>query len=1683
MVKEVRKILSLALAMIMLFSSFSIEVGYAEDTNEKIESGVTEETSSDNIEDDSQTQIFEVDKEITQFPEDEASNEIEKSEVSIDVQNYYNIEESITKIDPPSDEIMIVQENNGDIVVKSNENSPEFMSWIKGIASLQGNVLKFFIVGETSYVFDAYLEYNDNLNPTTIIIKFSNIESLNVYKGEYSIQINSEGFNVYNGNISITKAKDVSANPEGIKVESEEKGIKISCNESVACHEWITKMYDGQTPGKTLMFLVNSSGIEKMIPMNGSSTPWFEDKLDNSIVLSKSKIIEAGIPAGNYSFKIKVEGYNNCTLTDLNLNDYGVKKLSASVQIEQLENKDLKISCIGSEDCASWISTVNRFTFVSPVSSFGGSGIQIPDSSEGNMLIKYEFLEMTGAQSGEYKLSIGSSGFENVETDPLFIIAGKETPKDLRLYINSDGVYIQTNDQEYLNLLLNKKANPNSMNVISFLEIHDVPGKFSESYDLSNTEDKPNRVTIKNINGKNYVHISLEDLINSGVKDSSTYQISLQPLNYAGRRFSYIRINDFKKLIDSFKNESNITVDELSELDKIASNLNLGESGISVEASIDNTTTAVDIKGIIAGALDDNDLSNLNESKITINTALKDIDLPANAIIENEVFDNKEFVMDKGFSITTTKSLNESQSNEVKNSSIKTVVEIDKDSISQFNSNEQYHLISEHKNDQGVMEYYSTPLTLKDGKLFAYVDQFSNFYVSKEKESSSLETIYQDISVVQDENGNIVISSKSNNTKTLEWIKGIQKYNTSYTKVLLSGTKTYGLDDVLDYDDITAPTKITISLEDLIAKNVVKGEYKIFIKSQNYDDFSNDITISKGIELSTLPSTIALNSNDKGITISCEVSNNCKNWINDIDSGQNNWKTDLVFNKKINDQVVGFSRLPLPGYQGEWFIEKSDYSITLPKKHIFDAGLDAGNYIITIETENFPTYKNENLEVIDYGVKDITADLNVEQLDSKDVKISCSKNDSCSDWINNLFMINFMSDNGYNYGFGDGTPIKFASEGYFILSREWLTFSGIAEGKYRINIEAKGFTTITSSEFTLDAGKTVPNDVEVFLNSKGLYIYSTDEDYLKAIVNSSVENEDFSRKVIVLNEYLKNPGQNPSFTGISNTIKDNQKIKIIEENGKKYAFVDLETLVNSGIKDEAVYSINIYPSPYAAKQFSSLRVRGFKALIDALVGSNTNNVTELKELDEIASGLKLGNTGINVESSMQNLTSNVEVVGLTVGSIESSELAIKGKTDVKIASTIDKITTKEVPEKLAQDGNILENTGFSIVTNKTVNEGSTVEVKETNVDVAIKVDLNNLTKADDEEFVLYSVHEDGDTKEYLTYSLDVNGNSGTAYVDKFSDFYIGTKKIASKPTQLPIIEKPSTSPAPIVNNIDENGRKTLDSIGNNENKTSNNSTVKSLISGVETDNALDISVNMQFNKENSESLEKINVIINSDELVKQVLESDKSEVNINIPLPNGISLEQLNEVMIQHDLFNVAKQNNKNLSFSFTDSTGKQLIKWSFKAIDITDTSIDLNLATLFNKESVPNEKNVYVITFKHDGPLPGKATVEVDVSDYSGDNELLDFYYYNKDTGKNELISENINPINGKAITEVEHCSTYFFRKKITNQEVDPTTNVKTSIQNLNDGIILLCFGVGCVALVIIGICVIRIKKRNLNK
>ena len=131
-------------------------------------------------------------------------------------------------------------------------------------------------------------------------------------------------------------------------------------------------------------------------------------------------------------------------------------------------------------------------------------------------------------------------------------------------------------------------------------------------------------------------------------------------------------------------------------------------------------------------------------------------------------------------------------------------------------------------------------------------------------------------------------------------------------------------------------------------------------------------------------------------------------------------------------------------------------------------------------------------------------------------------------------------------------------------------------------------------------------------------------------------------------------------------------------------------------------------------------------------------------------------------------------------------------------------------------------------------------------------------------------------------------------------------------------------------------------------------------------------------------------------------------------------------------------------------------VTWRFNGADIVndakpiDLTVDIKPIEENTSEAAQeiqeklDAQSAVVLKFAENGELPGKATIQVKVDyamrEYLGTGEPLCVYYFNNQTGKLELIAENLVVINDTYVEfAITHCSYYVLTQKIAEEPEEP--------------------------------------------
>jgi len=141
------------------------------------------------------------------------------------------------------------------------------------------------------------------------------------------------------------------------------------------------------------------------------------------------------------------------------------------------------------------------------------------------------------------------------------------------------------------------------------------------------------------------------------------------------------------------------------------------------------------------------------------------------------------------------------------------------------------------------------------------------------------------------------------------------------------------------------------------------------------------------------------------------------------------------------------------------------------------------------------------------------------------------------------------------------------------------------------------------------------------------------------------------------------------------------------------------------------------------------------------------------------------------------------------------------------------------------------------------------------------------------------------------------------------------------------------------------------------------------------------------------------------------------------------------EDVIDKEIFDALKTTKKKLTVQRRNEVGALLYSWSFDGSQILTTS-DVKSGIIFgsmditNIDKITNFARRVDLSFFHSGALPQGTQVTVFVGDDFDDNEVLKFYYFNKETQQMELIINNVIVADGYVTFPMEHSSDYILTK-----------------------------------------------------
>lgn len=162
--------------------------------------------------------------------------------------------------------------------------------------------------------------------------------------------------------------------------------------------------------------------------------------------------------------------------------------------------------------------------------------------------------------------------------------------------------------------------------------------------------------------------------------------------------------------------------------------------------------------------------------------------------------------------------------------------------------------------------------------------------------------------------------------------------------------------------------------------------------------------------------------------------------------------------------------------------------------------------------------------------------------------------------------------------------------------------------------------------------------------------------------------------------------------------------------------------------------------------------------------------------------------------------------------------------------------------------------------------------------------------------------------------------------------------------------------------------------------------------------------------------------------VKEGLANEKvTEIEYN--LPEGTQVSESD----QAEIFSALKGKDKSLTLSFRNEDYTTGYQWTFDGTEIVDDTKTMNFQIIVDAnvqeviDCVDTSKlNEVDLAFLHEGELPGRATVTVNLGGRLGGAETAHLYYYNPETRQLEIVAENLAVVNGQVAFPMSHCSNY---------------------------------------------------------
>ena len=179
-----------------------------------------------------------------------------------------------------------------------------------------------------------------------------------------------------------------------------------------------------------------------------------------------------------------------------------------------------------------------------------------------------------------------------------------------------------------------------------------------------------------------------------------------------------------------------------------------------------------------------------------------------------------------------------------------------------------------------------------------------------------------------------------------------------------------------------------------------------------------------------------------------------------------------------------------------------------------------------------------------------------------------------------------------------------------------------------------------------------------------------------------------------------------------------------------------------------------------------------------------------------------------------------------------------------------------------------------------------------------------------------------------------------------------------------------------------------------------------------------------LNNATAENPVTISVHLPTTALVQTIANSTTSNISLDVTIPDEAihnANVKMAQIKLEKAVFEQVKASGKTFTIHVAGSDGKNLYSWTFDGNEITDTTIDVNL-----------------------------ATVKVDVSASFQPGETAYFYYYNPELNVMQAMGDGyVVDENGYVEVSITHCSDYVLTKTQLNIDHDNGTNSGTNIGN----------------------------------